>query len=72
VQGLVRAMIQRADVTTLRGLLALETGEVDAAAAAFRLALTYWDPDTRTGADFNGRSIAHDYLTLLESAKHGP
>ena len=60
------ALSQRADVTVLRGLLALEVGEVDDAKAAFRQALTYWDADSRTGVDFNGRGIARDGLEWLE------
>jgi hypothetical protein len=69
VRSLVQVLSQRADVTTLRGLLALEVGEAAEAEAAFRLALSYWDADTRTGVDFNGRVIARDGLDWLTAAR---
>lgn len=67
-----RTLSQRADVTALRGLLALEVGEVGDAKTAFRQALTHWDADRRTGVDFNGRGIARDSLEWLESAAANP
>jgi hypothetical protein len=72
VRSGVQTLSRRADVTTLRGLLALEVGAVDEAKVAFRQALTYWDTSSRTGVDFNGRDIARDGLEWLESAQANP
>jgi hypothetical protein len=69
VRSLASVLSLQADVLALRGLLALEVGEVGEAEAAFRQALTYWDADTRSGSDFNGRVIAEDGLRWLESAR---
>lgn len=69
VRLLVETLTQQADVTTLRGLLALEVGEVAEAEAAFRQALADWNADSRSGVDFNGRVIARDCLGWLESAR---
>ncbi len=68
VAGLVDALRQEADATVLRGLLALEEGEVGEAADAFRKALTVWREDPTAGGrlDFNGRVIAQDCLRWLE------
>jgi hypothetical protein len=71
VRLIVETWNQQADVTALRGLLALEVGEVGDAAVAFRQSLAYWDTDTRSGVDFNGRAIAVDCLDWLSSADEG-
>ncbi|HET6572280.1 MAG TPA: hypothetical protein VFG68_01670 [Fimbriiglobus sp.] len=65
VRSNAQALSQRADVATLRGLLALEVGAVGEAAVSFRLALAYWDAETRSGLDFSGRVIAQDCLNWL-------
>ena len=62
---LTRAVRQRADARVLRGVLALEQGEVDEAEAAFRQALSLW----QRGADFNGRPAAQGYLARIEAAR---
>jgi hypothetical protein len=69
VRMIVETLDQQADVTTLRGLLALEVGAVDEAEATFRQALASWSDDTRSGVDFNGRVIARDGLSWLESSR---
>jgi hypothetical protein len=56
----------RADAAVVRGLLALEAGEVDRARAGFRAALAYSaETPSGGGLDFNGRPVAHDALELL-------
>ncbi len=56
----------RADAAVLRGLLALEAGDVGRARAAFRAALTYSvDSPAGGGLVFDGRPVARDGLGLL-------
>ncbi|MBX9579580.1 MAG: hypothetical protein K2X87_04660, partial [Gemmataceae bacterium] len=52
------------DSATLRGLVALEAGDVGAARAAFRSALAFSDPRAG-GLVFAGRSVARDALGWL-------
>jgi tetratricopeptide (TPR) repeat protein len=61
-------IIQAADVNVIRGLLALEVGEVEDARARFREALDLWPAReaARTGLDFQGRRLAEHWLTVLE------
>jgi hypothetical protein len=70
ITGLAQRLRREADVTVLRGLLALEEGEVDEAEIAFREALSYWEDAAAAasggGLDFNGRAIAQGYLEWLE------
>jgi len=68
-QGLVEA----ADAETLRGLIALEAGEVDRARDAFTTALKF-SPGGRAdgGLDFPGRPIARDGLSWVETPASGP
>jgi hypothetical protein len=70
VGGLARILRQEADATVLRGLLALEQGDVDEAEVAFRLALGLWkDPAAAAsgaGLDFNGRPVAQGCLEWLK------
>jgi tetratricopeptide (TPR) repeat protein len=72
VTGFARALRQEADVTVLRGLLALEEGRVDdddGAAVAFRTALALYQNEAAAasgaGLEFNGRPVAEGYLELL-------
>jgi hypothetical protein len=60
------ALALRADAATLRGLLALESGEVAAARESFRSALAH-SADTPGGGGlaFNGWETAHGALQLL-------
>jgi hypothetical protein len=65
--GLLR---QEADLRVLRGLLALESGNVGKARWHFRAALDTWGSQSRTasgaGLDFAGRPIAEQAIRLLE------
>ena len=64
---LARVLRQQADTWVLRGVLALEQGEVADAEDAFRQALALWKDGA--GLDFNGRPAAHGYVALLEAAR---
>jgi hypothetical protein len=66
VRQVVGGLAVRADSAVLRGLLALEAGEVEQARAAFRAALACL-PDAPAGGgfDFKGRPVARDALGLL-------
>jgi hypothetical protein len=70
LQQLAQILKREADVTVLRGLLALEEGEIDEAEIAFRTALSYWkDAASATsggGLEFNGRPAAQGCLELLK------
>jgi tetratricopeptide (TPR) repeat protein len=70
IRELAKSLRLGADVTVLRGLLALEEGAVDEAEIAFRQALTLWkDAATAAsggGLDFNAHAIARGCLELLE------
>jgi hypothetical protein len=63
-------MSSDAEETVLRGLLALEVGDIDEAEIAFRVALSYWkSADSATtggGLEFKGRVVAEGYLELLK------
>jgi hypothetical protein len=63
----VSGLAERADAAVLRGLLALEAGEVEHARAAFCAALACSaDAPTGGGLDFKGRPVAIDALRLLQ------
>ena len=68
--GLARRLKAETNVNVLRGLLALEEGEVDNARIAFRAALSLWrDEASRAsgaGLDFDARPIAQEYLKWLD------
>lgn len=68
--GLAGLLRQEADVRVLRGLLALESGDVGKAREHFRAALDVWGGDrgviTGAGVDFPARPIAQHALDLLE------
>jgi hypothetical protein len=61
---------QDAGLRVLRGLLALECGDVDSARAHVRAALDVWGgtdrADTGAGLDFPARPIAEQVMRLLE------
>jgi tetratricopeptide (TPR) repeat protein len=69
VTGLALSLRRQADMTVLRGLLALEEGEVDEARRCFRLALALWKDEATAasgaGLDFNGRVVAQGCLEWL-------
>jgi tetratricopeptide (TPR) repeat protein len=69
-EGVVRILQQQANATVLRGVLALEEGDVDEARAAFRAALTLWQGEpaaaSGNGLDFGGRAVALGLLAWLE------
>jgi tetratricopeptide (TPR) repeat protein len=75
VGGIAQTLRREADVSVLRGLLALEEGATDEAEIAFRKALVYWKNEeaaaTGAGLDFNGRPIAETCLHWLEEARAG-
>jgi tetratricopeptide (TPR) repeat protein len=64
---------QEADLRVLRGLLALESGDVEAARRHFRAALDVWDGDgpaaAGAGLDFPARPIAQYAMSLFETIK---
>jgi hypothetical protein len=70
LDGLAQSLRRDAEITVLRGLLALEEGDTEEAEIAFRTALSYWkDADTANsgaGLDFRGRAVAQGYLELLK------
>lgn len=62
----IAELARRADAFALRGLLALEAGEVDRAGAAFRAALAHSaESPTSGGLEFAGRPAARGGLGLL-------
>ena len=70
---LVAAIRRDADARALRGLLALEAGNIEGAAAQFRDAVAVWGGDSATaegsGIDFNGRPLAAGALAWIESVR---
>lgn len=70
IAATAQGLRQAADVGALRGLLALEVGEPDEAAAAFRRSLALWGDDraaaSGAGLDFAGRPLAQRGLAGLE------
>jgi tetratricopeptide (TPR) repeat protein len=73
VAVLARTLRYETDLQVLRGLLALEEGDVKTARDAFTAALAVWGGDEAVaagaGIDFNGRPLAQDYLGLLDPAE---
>jgi tetratricopeptide (TPR) repeat protein len=71
--GPAELLRQEADSHVLRGLLALEAGDVEAAEQHCRAALAVWGSDARArtgaGLDFNARPIAQYVLRLLEGER---
>jgi tetratricopeptide (TPR) repeat protein len=65
-------MRQEADLTTLRGLLALESGAVDQARKDFQDALGLWGDSAKAngggGLNYSARPITQDCLRLLDKA----
>jgi hypothetical protein len=70
VLNLAQELRHKADATVLRGLLALEEGDIAEAEVAFRVALALWKDQAAaasgSGLDFGGRPIAQGYLELLK------
>jgi hypothetical protein len=70
--GLLR---QQANVWTLRGLFALEAGQVQAAGEHCRAALAIWGSDSQAasgaGLDFPSRPVAQQVLRLLARKDEG-
>jgi tetratricopeptide (TPR) repeat protein len=68
--SLAQGLRREADVTVLRGLLALEQGDTDEAEIAFRVALSYWKDAASAasggGLEFNGRAVAQGCLEWLQ------
>jgi len=76
VTELAKGMCQQADTTTVRGLLALEAGQVDEAEVAFRLGLAFCRDEAALasggGLDFDARPIAQGCLQWLDSVWSQP
>jgi tetratricopeptide (TPR) repeat protein len=74
--GLVQSLKREADVTVLRGLLALEEGDADEAEIAFREAVSVWKDEesaaSGAGLDFNGRALAQNCLRWLQESAWEP
>jgi len=70
VISLARSLQHDADATVIRGLLALEQGDVDEARRTFRLALSLWRDEAAAasgaGLDFGGRIVAQQCLAWIE------
>jgi tetratricopeptide (TPR) repeat protein len=70
VTSLAQSLRLEADMTVIRGLLALEEGDADEAEIAFRQALALWKdaPSAASGGglDFNGRIVAQACLEWLQ------
>jgi hypothetical protein len=68
--GPIDLLRQEADIRVLRGLLALESGDVESARRHLRAALDVWGSDTQVatgaGVDFFARPIAQQTIRLLE------
>ncbi len=71
--GLRGAMSERAQYTTLRGMLALEAGDLETAERLFREALKLWKPKpddpSVVGINFPYRRMAEEWLEILEKYK---
>ena len=71
-QQMTAGLVEEANLTTLRGALALEVGDVDSARDFFRAALAVWGDETRAatgaGLDFSSRPLAQAGLAALENA----
>jgi hypothetical protein len=69
---LTEDMRREADLTTLRGILAVESGAIDPARKNIHDALTFWtDAATANaggGVNFPARPIAQDFQKLLDKA----
>ena len=70
ITSLLLRMKQEADANVMRGLLALEEGEVLEARFAFRTAIALWKNEkaaaSTTGVDFASRPVAEAYLKWLQ------
>jgi len=71
--SLLGMMGERAQSIALRGLLALEAGDLEKAERLFRRALTVWKPKpsdpSAIGVDFPFRAMAQEWLEVLEKYK---
>jgi len=74
--GVTYELQRSADATVLRGLIALEMGDVDEAEVAFRLALDTWGSEAvereGRGIEFNARPVAQECLKWIELRERGP
>jgi tetratricopeptide (TPR) repeat protein len=73
VREFARALQREANATVLRGLLALEEGDLEEAEVAFRLALELWQDEAHAasggGLEFSGRVTAQGCLDWLQSSR---
>ena len=64
--ALIEEMQKQADILVLRGLIALEEGEVAGAGDDFHVALELWpDEPNGSGMDFAGRVVAQECMNWL-------
>jgi hypothetical protein len=67
-----RFLSQYAEQQVLRGLLALEVGNIDRARQCFHTSLAMWQSEeaqqSGAGIDFNGRRLAQHYLQMIDAA----
>jgi hypothetical protein len=70
VASLARSIRQEMNLVVLRGVLAMEEGDMPAAKTAFREALAVWQSEEAvadgSGIDFHSRPVAQAYLQMLE------
>ncbi len=76
LQPLADLLRQEADWHVLRGLLALEWGEVETARGHFQTALDSWNSEEEAaaggGVEFAARPIAQSVLATIDEAKNDP
>ena len=66
-EGMIRGLTEESDAATLRGLVALEAGEIDRAREHFRQALAFSDERTVGSVrDFGGWPVARTCLNWIE------
>jgi hypothetical protein len=73
ITSYARSLRGEADMMVLRGLLALEEGDVMEAESLFNQSLTYWISEEAAlagnGLDFNGRPVAQGYSDLIARSR---
>ncbi len=67
--SLIQPVRQQADFTALRGVLALEAGDVEAARKHFRQALFHGTDSKEPVLDFGGRAASLKYLGMIDAQR---
>ena len=66
VSSLIENMEKQADILVLRGLIALEQGDIESAGGAFQVALEFSQDESKDdGLDFPGRVVAQECMKWL-------